>query len=261
MVAYSRPSESLSISGVLDDGLRLYRVSLRPLFLLSLAISLLTEGQGAVMLMMIDPKQTPAPGDLLANLLPVVLVAIVLVTFLNAAMIARVHQIATGGPGTLAQSLGIAVRRGVPLLIGWLLFGLAVTAGLILLLVPGFYLMVTLAFMSYPLVLDGLGPLASLGMSHELVKGAWWRTATLLTVAFIIATVPYAGVTVIAGILTAPLITPENLIRWTAIQALLSAILYAFVLPMLMCLVYSIYRDLLLRKGGTQRRSIQASPS
>ena len=248
MATYSRPSEPLSIGGVLDDGLRLYRVSLRPLFPLALLLALASEGLNAEMMLLVDPRD---PASIIAafdTLAPAMLIVFIIACFMYAAMIGRLARIAAGEASTLSQAFRLGAARFLPLFLSWVLWSLAIVAGSILLVIPGMYLMVTLSFMSFPLVLDGSGPLASLGMSHRLVAGSWWRTATLMTVAALIAMLPYLVVTLGLGFVIA-LMSSGKSVGWAIVQWLLASLVYAFVAPMLLCLMYSIYRDLLLRKG------------
>ncbi len=252
MASYSRPSEPLPIARVLDDGLRLYRVALGPLLLLSL---LLAVGQLVATAMVVDPRNPTTLAADLMGLVPLTLWVLVLGCFATAAMIDRLDRIAAGADATLAQALAAAVRRFLPLFVAWLLFGLITTAGLFLLVVPGLYLMVTLSFLSFPLVLDGRGPVASLQISHRLVQGFWWHTATVMTIAVIIAMLPYLGLTLVLGLVA--VFAGGSATEWVVLEWLLEAVVDVFVVPLLLCLMYSIYRDLRLRKeaagAGLQR--------
>jgi hypothetical protein len=134
---------------------------------------------------------------------------------------------------------------------GGILYGLAVAGGTVLLILPGIYLAISLVFSGFPIVLDRLGPLQGLRESHRLVKGSWWRTATLLTIAVIVAMIPYVAVGAIVNALTAPLLKPDTMVTWALVNGGVTVLCYAFVLPILLCIYYGIYSDLRLRKEGT----------
>lgn len=248
---YSRPAGLLSIGGVLDDGFRLYKSSIGPLYSLALCAVLVTNSPALLLVRIADPAN---PRDF-ADLLPLVFLGLPLIVLLSsifyAAIIARIHGIAGQIPMTFGQALTVGFRRAIPIFMGSLLYGLAVLVGMILLVVPGLILGVSMFFMSVLVVVEGKGAIASLEGSHRLVSGLWWHTATVLTVAFVIATVPFFVASFIAGLLTAPFMTAATLVRWTAINVVVSSVIYAFLLPILFCLQYSLYRDLLLRKGGS----------
>jgi hypothetical protein len=249
MSDYQRPSAPLAIGGVLDDGLKLYRAAVKPLFLVSLVTAVVLN-LPTVGVAMMAPTGLPTDPDAAMALLPMSLVSSLVSMFFYAALILLIDRVARHSPASNGEALGVGLRRGLPLFLGWLLYGLAVAGGTILLLVPGLFLAVSLSFLSYPLVLDGKGPLASLRESYGLVKGSWWRTAGLLTVAFMVALLPYLAVAFLVGLVTGPLMTPGRMVGWSIVNAALLSLCYAFVLPILLCMYYAIWADLRLRRGG-----------
>lgn len=270
MATYSRPTTPLSIAGVLDDGLRLYLASVKPLFALSLATCLALSlpatpliglGPGDFMTLAMEPERAADLYALFVAILPFAIAGYIVATFLYAAMITRLGHVAAGESSSLAEDLATGIRRGLPLLIGSLLYALAVVVGLILFVVPGSYLMVTLSFMGFPLVLERRGPIESLRISHRLVKGFWWRTATLVSMAVLIAALPGMVVDSVLDLAVGVMMVSGSL-AGTVVLGLLSAVLYAVLLPILVCLVYSIYADLRLRKEGADlERRLETLPA
>ena len=59
------------------------------------------------------------------------------------------------------------------------LAGLAIFAGLLLLIIPGIYLAVKLSFASYLVIDKKLGPIDALKQSYEITKGNWWNIVFL----------------------------------------------------------------------------------
>jgi uncharacterized membrane protein len=104
--------------------------------------------------------------------------AAVLIALLLQALVALIWvQIAlnlTAGRDISGDGLVQAIGRFVPFLGAMILYGLAVTAGMVLLIVPGIWLAISLMFYGYALIDSGCGPFAALSRSMALVRGRWW---------------------------------------------------------------------------------------
>jgi hypothetical protein len=74
----------------------------------------------------------------------------------------------------LGNSLDRAVSRAVPLVFGNILLVLIVSLGMLLLVLPGIYWGVRLAFTLYAIALEDKGATEGLGYSWNLVRGRWW---------------------------------------------------------------------------------------
>ena len=68
-----------------------------------------------------------------------------------------------------------------------------------LFIIPGIYLIGSLFLFVPAIVLDRKGPVESLGHSHRLVMGNWWRMATIGGIAFIILYLVYVVAAVVVG--------------------------------------------------------------
>jgi hypothetical protein len=133
-----------------------------------------------------------------------------------------------------------------------ILFFIAVMIGLVLLLIPGFILLVSLMLAWNLAVLEGKGPLAALIESHRLVWGSWWRTATILTVGFVIAFIIYVAIGFVIAI-ALPLLrigAQDAVLFQLASGVILGVIINLVVTPYYIALLTSIYWDLKLRKEG-----------
>ncbi len=117
----------------------------------------------------------------------------------------------------------------LPLIINGILRGIAIAIGLILLIVPGLYLMTIWAVTAPAIVSEDSDSIGAFGRSHELVKGSGWSVFGVIVIAFLItfvvglvavaigSAIGLAGIiifAIIAGIVTAP------------INALVSAIMF-----------------------------------
>ncbi|MEM9316509.1 MAG: hypothetical protein AAGA95_17975, partial [Pseudomonadota bacterium] len=94
---------------------------------------------------------------------------------------------------------------------------------------------------------DGLGPLASLKVSHRLVWGNWWRTATVITVAMLITVTAYTLPLFIAGLVSIP--ASGEGVFWV-VEALVLPIVAGVVSPVAYALFMAQLQDLKLRKSG-----------
>ncbi len=73
-----------------------------------------------------------------------------------------------------------------PLILNGLLLGLGVLLGLVLLVVPGLYLLTMWAVCSPAIVAEGRGPIEAFGRSRDLVQGQGWPVFGALVVAILI---------------------------------------------------------------------------
>ncbi len=104
---------------------------------------------------------------------------------------AFVYAVQDARDGTFDVTLGEVFRRVspsiLPLLVAGLLAGLGIVAGLILLIVPGLYLMTIWAVIAPVIVLEKRRPFGAFGRSRELVRGYGWTVF---------------GIVIITGLLT-----------------------------------------------------------
>jgi hypothetical protein len=125
--------------------------------------------------------------------------------WLLGAMMLRQHALAVGAPIALGAELSVALRRLPVVLLNVLLATLAVAAGLLLLIVPGVYLMVGYVALLLPVVLfDQPGPFSALVRSVQLLRPLWWKALAALVIASFLfvfgAIVLVAIVGMVAGI-------------------------------------------------------------
>ena len=168
---------------------------------------------------------------------------------------------ATGGPvQRLGDAFSVGFARLGHSLLASILFGLLLMVGFVLLLVPGFYVLGALCLWPVALYVDGAGGAASLGVSHDLTKGHWWRTSIILTVAVIIILVFTMLVGLVFGLAAAGL--RHDLAMATLVVQLLARVANVFYLPMYTAVLLAIYRDLKLRReGGDLAAKLGALPA
>ena len=94
----------------------------------------------------------------------------------------------------------MVLRRLPAVIVTVILMTLLCAGGLILFIFPGLYFLTALAFGWPALLLGSRGPVSAIRYSLHLVKGNWWRTTAVLTVALTIAIVAYIAVFALMGI-------------------------------------------------------------
>ncbi|MBP2642551.1 MAG: hypothetical protein H6Q67_438 [Firmicutes bacterium] len=66
-------------------------------------------------------------------------------------------------------------RKSGKIFLSYLLYGIIVMIGLLLLIIPGIYLMFSFALARQALIIEGVGAWTALKRSRQLIKGSWWR--------------------------------------------------------------------------------------
>ncbi|KOV84988.1 hypothetical protein [Nocardia sp. NRRL S-836] len=109
--------------------------------------------------------------------------------FLSGFVTVVVGRAVLGQPVTFGEAWEEFKPRLLPLLGATLLFGLVVTVGVILCIVPGIWLSVLFGLVTPALVLERCGVRTAFGRSRTLVRGAWWRTFGILLLASVISAI------------------------------------------------------------------------
>lgn len=170
--------------------------------------------------------------------------------FIWSAMLHRQRNIASQQATNARSELGEALRR-MPAVVGLFILSLALLAvGAVALLLPGLYLMVGLSLSWLILLVERRGPVASVRRSLHLVKGSWWRSATVLTVAMMAALVFYIVAFLVLGAVL-PILGANDLAMLTAASVIVLVALGAVGAPFLGAVLFALHGDLRLRREGT----------
>ena len=137
---------------------------------------------------------TPLFGGIL-NLAYVLIVA----PILGGAALWLVDQHLKRQAPLLGNSLDRAVSKAVPLVFGSILAGLLSFLASILLIIPGIYVGVKLAFTFCAIALENQGTTGGLRYSWNLVKGRWWGVFWALLVLGLI--LGFAGVLIVGFVI------------------------------------------------------------
>ena len=115
------------------------------------------------------------------------LVSIVAAFVLQATLVKAVQDIRDGHADL---SIGQTVNEAMPYIgsvaLASILAGIAITIGLILLIVPGLFLITIWAVIMPVIIIERSGALASFGRSRELVRGRGWHVFATLVLVYII---------------------------------------------------------------------------
>jgi hypothetical protein len=258
---YTPPSAPRTIGGVLDDTLRLYRNTFSSWILISFVLALV----GFASAMYLNSRMpgingaTRLTGAALSTAqlqaiwtTPGLWEGYFVLSFINlwlyTALIANILTVAKGGAARPAGGFGIGLRLVPAGLLGGILVGLAVIVGLILLVIPGLYLLGRMAYWIVALVDERAGATTAIGTSWRLVHGHWWRATTILGVLVILMLVLGMLVGMI-GVVLLVVFKPEPATILLDSQ-LISATLNIFFIPLIPAALVTTYLDLKLRAGG-----------
>jgi hypothetical protein len=255
---YVRPASPQSVGGVLDDAIKLYRASFRACWPVAAAAAVIMGAIGAYLaLHLLDTGIVNAatamqflnvyrqPGVQLAYVAD----AAARIAAYGAILIYQ-NALADGeSEPSMQESLSVMLGRLIPGLIASLVWWVVIVVGFALLLIPGIYLLGALCLWPVCLFAGKAGPLASLGQSRDLIRGHWWRTTTILTVATILVLVLSAVAGgVIGGVVG--IFRRDMVVMQLAIQCV-AVVVSVFTLPAIPAALVAVYRDLKLRREGS----------
>lgn len=161
-----------------------------------------------------------------------------------------------------SEALRVALRRLPAILLAVILLGLAVTAGVIALLVPGIFLAIALSTSIPALLVEGLSATRSLRRSFRLVRGRWWATFGALVLAGIIVLVLNLVTTAVVAAVF--LRGTQSLSTWrlaTAVSSLVSLAVGVLTTSLLAAVGTVSYFDLRVRKEGLDVELLAREPA
>ncbi|MGA2023579.1 MAG: hypothetical protein ABSH23_02335 [Steroidobacteraceae bacterium] len=252
---YRRPTAPLPNRGVVESGFELYRESFRSCAPIALVSALVSAAFGMFVL---DYAHRTGTGATALEMLevysqPPVMAAGLLQSVLSlafyGALIATQNAIATGAaPLPFRQALGIGFTRLGRAVIAAVLSTSLILVGLILAIVPGIYYLGALCLWPVALYAGNAGAVQSLHVSRILVRGHWWRSSSILSVAGLIVFAFSIMAGVLAG-LFATLWRTDSAVAQNLVE-LGTALADVAVLPMVPAALVAVYQDLKLRAAG-----------
>jgi hypothetical protein len=256
-MTYELPAAPLSIGGVLDSAIRLYRDSIRRSWILALLYSVALGIFGLVWALTLGDLVVPAKQDLRQILAlmfsPVMLVTLaigIVVSFVfYGALMKTLSAWAQGNQALpLGTAIAIGLRRLPTVILGCIVNGLAVAIGFILLISPGLYIFGKMPLWMAAVFVDDVGAMEGLRRSWRLTRGRWWRGATIITVAGIMIYVFALAFGLLAGAIGA--LAHLSLTGREVINQLFTVASNMIVLPMFASILVVMYHDFKLRDEG-----------
>lgn len=252
------PSEPLAIGGVLDRGIGLYRATftqtIKLAALAAIPYVIATAIMGYAGSSIVPGQELDAiegPTTLLLIALPFVYLGLF---FLSGAVGHRLVALARSEPVSTSADMLFGLKVMFPLTVVAVLYVILLSLGLLLLVIPGFIIMVTMSlFLAVPIMEQDRSAWSSLWRSHALVwRGNYWRTATVIAVMSIIGLVVSVGLYLVIGAVSfAQASTEEVNLFYVGADALANLALTALIMPFSLSMMLMLYNDIVLRKEGT----------
>ena len=203
MTASRPPPRATSVNDLLQAAVQLFAVSLLKCLPMTMIATLCAQVPNIYWM---ASGHTPTlTGEHDANFNALTLIGTTFELWLLAAMMLRQRALALGAPILAAAELLVALRRLPLIMLQAVLALLSVTAGVLLLVVPGIFLAVCYLVLPPIVLFEQTGPVAALIRSVQLMRPLWWKALAALVIATLLfffgAIVCVAIIGMLAGIL------------------------------------------------------------
>jgi hypothetical protein len=255
---YTRPSTPLSIGGVIDDAIKLYRETFSSVWPLALAGAILSAIPSLFLRLGFRGAIAGNPQAAVAMIRSpgfwgtYAVIVLVYLTFFNA-FIAYFSAVVMDQTAVASKSLGLSFRRLPRAFLTTILLSVILFLASLLLLVPAIYLAGALQLTFVALVVENAGPIDSMFVSQRVVKGHWWRSVTIYSVAVIMLFVLYLVLGAVNGVLA--VFMGRAAVTTIVISDIIAVISSTFLMPLFPAVLVTMYYDLKLRKEGADLAS------
>jgi hypothetical protein len=165
------------LSGVLEEAWKMYRAHAAHLLTIAFVIYLVAAVVAGLLSLI---------GGIFGVFLGSI-VEFVAAFLLQAALVKAVQDVRDGRADlSFGQTVSAATPYIGPVAVASILAGIAITIGLILIIVPGLFLITIWAVIVPVIVIERSGALASFGRSQQLVRGNGWHVFGTLVLVFVI---------------------------------------------------------------------------
>jgi hypothetical protein len=240
------PLRPQSVSEVLDTAFHIFAASL--LKNLPYGILLILAGQLVNIYSLATGRPMSAlPHDAASGL--VYGVSLVAVCTIWVAIILRQCAIAQGETHSMRAELTRALRVVPQIVVLAILSIAAFAVGLVVLVLPGIYLLVALSVALPALVLQRRNPIDAMKFSVHLMRGSWWRTLAVFVVTLTILFVFYILAIILAAV-AVQFARGADIALVTAAATVLIIALGAFTTPFFAAALLAVFGDLLARQAA-----------
>jgi hypothetical protein len=269
---YIAPRSPQSIGGVIDDAIRLFKASFSRCWKTALVCSALMLGLSIYMQLTLlgglggaTPQNAVALAAAYSNptiwLVYLVIIALSLVA--NLMIVASILEVSHGRDAPDALSFfGTTIAWLPGVLLATVVVAIAVSVGMVLLVLPGIYLIMRWSLWIAALADERRGSFTALSTSWRLVGGNWWRTLIIFTVVGVVTLIVVFVLGAIGGFVGASM-RIDAVTGLIGSQVLQSACQVVY-LPAIAATMVAVYQDLKLRKGGADLEarlgSVEATP-
>ncbi len=271
---FTLASEPQGIGRTLDNGFKLFASGLKGV--LGLMALLIVAMVGLVLamtfgpMMLFDPMTTSI-NTILTFVGVVYFIMLVIMLTIQNGIVAKYGTVSHGNRIGMGTALKIGLRKVVPVIIWYILYLILVAVAslpaiavgyflppnegvlnlvlVVLAAIPTIILSMSLIFGVYLIVLENIGPIAAIKMSHRLVWGRWWRTLLFFVIVSIIMIVIMLAITVPLGVVVG-MVAGNNPIL-VAILEMVVNILSLVLMPLSIALMITYIHDLKLRVEGS----------
>jgi hypothetical protein len=181
------------------------------------------------------------------------LVSVIALFLVEATLIKAVQDVRDGRVDlSISETVNEALPYFWPVAGASILAGIAITIGLILVIVPGLFLITIWAVIIPVIVIERSGVMASFGRSRELVRGRGWNVFGVLVVLWVIL----LAVNIILGLIfkALPIVLADGL------SEVISGTLIAPFIALVVTLVYYRLSGIMTPAGGAPYGGYQQSP-
>jgi hypothetical protein len=196
MTASTPAPNGARVSDLLQTAVRLFRASLLKCLPLAMIAMLCASLPNIYWNATGHPVSLFGPYDTNFRLLS--LMGIAIASWLFGAMMLRQRAVVLGAPLLLGAELQASLSRLPVVLLATLLAVVSVNLGLLLLLLPGLYLVVCYLVLLPVILFEGAGPLAALLRSVQIMRRLFWPALAALVIAVLLSMI---GALVFAAVL------------------------------------------------------------
>jgi hypothetical protein len=165
------------LSGVLGESWALYKAQARHLLTIAFIVYVITALVSGLL---------GLAGGFFGAVLGL-LVTIIAVFLLQSALVKAVQDVRDGRVDlTIGQTFSAAAPYIGSVALASILAGIAITIGLILIIIPGLFLITIWCLIVPVIVLEGIGAMGSFGRSYQLIRGNFWNVFGTLVLVWLI---------------------------------------------------------------------------